>query len=78
MVCLKRCEVKLEAAKPRKARPRRKPTEEIGLVHVVRGEQNRASLLVLDDQVPDRSSRVRVDARGRLVQDDGARTANKR
>ena len=50
--------------------------EVLGLVHVVRGEQDRrAELAQARDQLPGLAARGRVEARGRLVEEDQLRVA---
>ena len=52
--------------------------QDVRLVHVVRRQQDGATLFVFEQQLPDLSARVRVDAGGRLVQDDGTRAGDER
>jgi hypothetical protein len=53
----------------------RDPVAELGLVHVVRGHEDRdlLALLQLGDVAPDRAARLRVQADGGLVEEEHAR-----
>ena len=42
--------------------------QQVGLVHEVGGEDDGAAQLVLDQQVPDGSTRVRIHSSSRLIQ----------
>ena len=52
--------------------------QNVRLVHEVRGEQHQPALLAALQQPPEVAARVRVHARGRLVQDDDTRVAHQR
>ena len=51
----------------------------LGLVHVVRGDEQRDALgRELEQQIPQLAARDRIDARGRLVEEDDARLVHQR
>ncbi len=59
-----------EGAQPAGRHDADRARKRVGLVHVVRGEQDNAATHRGEHAVPDEAARAHVDARGRLVEED--------